>query len=132
MLRLIRRLSGMLKRRYAIKSDVASNEPGRRWRLRAVRDGGRSIELQNQGIFDELAVDDWLHIEQMDDKVYWLQVGDVCMWVTVVAGEKPIVDVQRGAYGEVRGDTRAWNVEDFKRGLSLQAGARTELGAADT
>ncbi|BAM93118.1 hypothetical protein S58_71530 [Bradyrhizobium oligotrophicum S58] len=131
MLALIRRLSAVLKRRYAIEPKAASSEPGRRWRFRAVRVGGRSIELWNQGIFDELVVDDWLHIEQMDDKVYWLQVGDVCIWVTVAAGEKPVVDVQRGAYGEVRGDTRAWSVEDFKRGLSSQADVIAKLGAAE-
>ena len=130
MLALIRRLSAVLKRRYAIEPEAVSNETGRRWRFRAVRDGGRSIELQNQGIFDELVVDDWLHIEQMDDKVYWLQVGDVGIWVTVVPGEKPTVDVERGAHGEVRGDTRAWSVENFKKGLSSKADATAKLGGA--
>ncbi|MGJ5077004.1 hypothetical protein [Bradyrhizobium oligotrophicum] len=130
MLALIRRLSGALKRRYAIQAG-RSNETGRRWRFRAVRDGGRSVELQNQGTFDELVVDDWLHIEQMDDRVYWLQVGDVRMWVTVVAGERPIVDVERGAYGRVRGDTRDWSVEDFKRGLSSQDDAIAKIGGAE-
>jgi hypothetical protein len=34
-------------------------KPGSRWRILA-RDGERSISLQDQGVFDELVIDDWL------------------------------------------------------------------------
>ncbi|MGJ4888374.1 hypothetical protein [Bradyrhizobium sp. HKCCYLR20261] len=117
MLASMRRLWGALKRQHAVEADVGANRPGRRWRVRAVRDDGRSVELQNQGIFDELVVDDWLHLEQMDDHAWWLQVGDVGIWVSVKAGEPPVVDVERGAYGDIRGETRTWNAQAFKDGL---------------
>ncbi|GLH78084.1 hypothetical protein SSBR45G_29920 [Bradyrhizobium sp. SSBR45G] len=117
MLASMRRLWAALTRQRPVEADVAVTGPGRRWRVRAVRDDGRSIELQNHGIFDELVVDDWLHLEQMDDNAWWLQVGDVRIWVSVKAGEPPIVDVERGAYGDVRGETRTWDAEAFKDGL---------------
>jgi hypothetical protein len=33
--------------------------------------------------FDELVVDSWLHVEGMDDGVYWMNVAGVTLWVTV-------------------------------------------------
>jgi hypothetical protein len=50
--------------------------PGSRWRVLA-RDGERQISAQNEGIFDELVVDDWLHLEQMDDTRWWMRLADV-------------------------------------------------------
>jgi hypothetical protein len=47
---------------------------GARWRLLAHRANG-SLEIENDGQFDELVVDDWLHIEQMEPAVWWLRVG---------------------------------------------------------
>jgi hypothetical protein len=42
---------------------AATNEPGRRWRVLAHREDGK-VELENQGTFDELVVDDWLHMSK--------------------------------------------------------------------
>ena len=33
--------------------------------------------------FDELVVDDWFHIEQMDTRTWWMRVGDCDFWITV-------------------------------------------------
>jgi hypothetical protein len=33
--------------------------------------------------FDELVVGRWLHVEQMDGKRWWMNVGGVTLWVTV-------------------------------------------------
>lgn len=45
-----------------------------------------TFEAQDEGGFDELVVDDWLHIEQMDNAVWWMRLHtkgarDVVIWV---------------------------------------------------
>jgi len=35
------------------------------------------VELRNRGTFDELVVDNWLHLEQMRDNVWWMQLGPI-------------------------------------------------------
>jgi hypothetical protein len=84
---------------------AAKNEPGKKWRVLAHRDDGK-VELEDQGTFDELVLDDWLHIEQMDNDVWWLRVGDACLFVTVSVTEPPTVDVERGFYAPAKGVTR--------------------------
>ena len=86
---------------------VAINQPGTRWRILAHREDEK-IELENQGTFDELVVDDWLHVEQMDDNVWWLRVGDVRVRVTVSDTEPPTVDIERGAYASIKGVTQTF------------------------
>lgn len=34
-------------------------------------------------VFDELVIDDWLHLEQMDDRYWWMRIGDTVLWITV-------------------------------------------------
>jgi hypothetical protein len=70
---------------------------GNTWRVLAHREGV-SVEIENQGTFDELVVDDWLHVEQMDENVWWLRVGDARLMVTLDASGQPFVDVERGFY----------------------------------
>jgi hypothetical protein len=77
---------------------------GKAWRVLA-HDGARTVEVQNQGTFDELVVDDWLHVEQMDDEVWWLRIGDARVMVTLGPAE-PSVDVERGFYSAVSGSTK--------------------------
>lgn len=77
-------------------------EYGRTWRLLAHLEGA-SIQVENQGTFDELVVDDWLHIEQMDDSVWWLRVGDARLMVTLAVDGQPSVRVERGFYGAPKG-----------------------------
>ena len=78
--------------------------PGAKWRFLAHGQKG-SLQLENQGVFDELVVDDWLHIEQMDKAVWWMRLGDARIMVTVVAGGRPIVNIERGSYDAVNGQT---------------------------
>jgi hypothetical protein len=68
--------------------------------------GDANIELENQGVFDELVLDDWLHVEQMDDAVWWLRVGDARLIVTLREGASPILDVERGFYAVSNGATK--------------------------
>ncbi len=77
---------------------------GRKWRVLAHR-GAERIELEDQGTFDELVLDDWMHIERMEDNVWWLRVGDARISVALLSGEAPTVDVCRGAYAPAKGTT---------------------------
>jgi hypothetical protein len=81
------------------------SEMSRKWRLSAY-EANEKIEFENQGSFDELVVGDWLHVEQMDDKVWWLRLGDARVFVTLRGGEEPRVDVERGFYGPANGITK--------------------------
>ena len=81
--------------------------PGARWRLLAHREHG-NLELKNEGIFDELVVDDWLHIEQMDQRIWWLRIGDADVVVEVAPSGEIRVDVERGAHGDVRGGSKIY------------------------
>jgi hypothetical protein len=78
--------------------------PGKRWRLLA-HEGEGSFEVENRGIIDEVVIDNWLHLEQMDEQEWWMRLGDARIWIYVEpTGVR--IDVERGAYEKVRGDTR--------------------------
>ena len=49
--------------------------PGTHWRLLAHEDG-EPLEITNRGLFDELVVDGWLHIENLDPRRWWMRLGD--------------------------------------------------------
>lgn len=49
--------------------------PGSRWRVLAHQDG-EAISMKNCGVFDELVVDGWIHIEQMSKNQWWMRVGN--------------------------------------------------------
>lgn len=56
--------------------------------------------MANEGIFDELVVDDWLHIEQLDRSEWWIKVGDAQIFVRINdSGEAEGLTVARGVYG---------------------------------
>ena len=80
------------------------SEAGRAWRLLA-HAPKEKFEVENRGTFDELVVDSWLHIEQLDTGSWWLRIGDARVVVTVKGVNQVDVDVIRGYYGEERGST---------------------------
>lgn len=58
--------------------------PGRSWRFQAwgVKGADRdplirlsSDEIEGASEFDELVVGNWLHVEQMDHRFWWIRVG---------------------------------------------------------
>lgn len=81
-----------------------ARNPGSEWRVQA-RDGDRKIALSNEGIFDELVVDHWLHVEQLDERIWWMRVGDARLQVSIAKDGAVTVDVQRGFYDDVLGRT---------------------------
>jgi hypothetical protein len=78
--------------------------PGQEWRILSRGKNGQ-FEARNEGIFDELVVDDWLHIEQMSERAWWMRVGDACVWATVGPDGVTSVNIERGAYAAINGHT---------------------------
>jgi hypothetical protein len=72
------------------------------WRLLAHRENG-DLELENEGLFDELTLEHWFHIEQMDEDLWWMRVGDARITVAVGPDGQPSVAVERGFYDDARG-----------------------------
>jgi hypothetical protein len=82
-----------------------SAQTGGRWRILA-HAGDKKVELENEGILDEVVLDDWLHLEQMDERQWWMRVGDARVWINIDDHGRARVDVERGCYEEVRGETK--------------------------
>lgn len=66
---------------------------------------GGHFEVKNQGIFDELVVDNWLHLEQMGPKTWWMSLGDAYIWVELDSSGQPSVFIERGSYATTKGKT---------------------------
>lgn len=54
---------------------MKSGRSGVHWRLLAVEETG-PVQLENRGSLDELVLEEWLHLEQMDDHRWWMRLGD--------------------------------------------------------
>ena len=74
------------------------------WSIRANGDDG-TMELSHQGQVDEISIGSWFHLEQMDRLVVWMRVGDARVTVELRPASRPVVDIDRGARGEMRGTT---------------------------
>jgi hypothetical protein len=82
--------------------------PGFRWRILAhhtdehgFNQGGR-VEVRSTDFdcpveFDELVIDHWFHLEQMDDRDWWMQVGDWHINVRIDAKGKASVRMEENA-----------------------------------
>ncbi|MCC7540627.1 MAG: hypothetical protein IT379_30710 [Deltaproteobacteria bacterium] len=56
-------------------------------------------------MFDELVVDDWLHVEWLDERVWWMRLGDARIQVEICDDGIAKVDIVRGFYEPVRGES---------------------------
>lgn len=74
------------------------------WSIRANGDNGMT-ELSHQGQVDEIVIGSWFHLEQMDRLHFWMRVGDANITVDLRPSSRPVVDIDRGAQGEMRGTT---------------------------
>ena len=63
------------------------------------------VVREGEGEFDELIVNGWLRVEQLESAVYWIRVGDARLIATLGAEGRVTVDIQRGFYTEVDGTT---------------------------
>lgn len=78
---------------------MAEEEPRKvRWRIRALT-SERVVEEEGEGTLDEVVIDAWFHLEQMDHGTWWMQIGDARVWVQVGSDGRPVVEVERGKYG---------------------------------
>jgi hypothetical protein len=100
------------KRRYERWQDKRGRQkmPGAWWRARfeAKGEDGRNVYSTNYPqpcVFDELVIDDWLHLEQMDKRTWWMSVGDARIWIHVHKDGRREVTITRGEYGEICGTT---------------------------
>lgn len=62
-----------------------SQIPGKRWRLSAEPGNGRTAryEAHNVGLFDELVVDHWFHMEKMASHRWWMRLGQRTFWIEI-------------------------------------------------
>lgn len=72
--------------------------PGRKWRVLAQDSTGVRHELQDVAEFDELCVDHWIHLERMDHRDWWMQLGSLYVWITVRANGNVDVAIRGGEY----------------------------------
>ncbi len=86
-----------------------SKKVGYEWRTLAWNRRGEKVEAEyrkKDGVdFDELVIDDFLHIEKMQASAYWARIGDVRMWIQKDRDGRVTVNIERGQYGEERGFT---------------------------
>jgi len=78
--------------------------PGKKWALQAISPNA-TFNVGNEGIFDELVVDDWLHIEQMEERCWWMRIGDADLMIHIEEDGRPCVNIQRGVHGKRYGAT---------------------------
>lgn len=65
--------------------------PGTSWRILAQpvdNTEGRDIDIRSTDqprstILDEVVLDEWFHLEQMDDRSWWMRIGPYAVNVTV-------------------------------------------------
>jgi hypothetical protein len=50
--------------------------------------------------FDELVIDDWFHLERMDDDTWWMRVGDKRIWVRLDESDNANVSIENDVYPE--------------------------------
>jgi hypothetical protein len=93
---------------------MKTGPPGtaRPWRAQEKTPDGETVEYTGTGLFDELLIEGFLHLEWLDDESWYVRVGDARITATVLPDGRVQVDVQRGAYGDVCGETTTWNVAD--------------------
>ena len=87
-------------------------KPGSDWRIQAagakhgdalnVSVAAGALKVQSYGIFDELVIDQWLHLEQMGPRSWWMRVGDARLSIRIDKDGQARVTVERGVYGEER------------------------------
>ena len=67
---------------------------GHPWRVQTDGARGKSRDIRPEGPrdeFDELVVGQWLHIERMDTRYWWMQVAGLCfsIWHEQKRGSRP-------------------------------------------
>lgn len=106
--------------------------PGEDWIVRAREGGvGEAREWGREGVLDEVAIDHWLHMEQMDERSWWFRIGDVWVMASIDELGAVTVDIERGSYGVVRGKTETHPCAEVAGTGERAAPDHTDACAAD-
>ena len=100
---------------------------GTKWRVLAWRKDGSKVDVQNDGQFDELVLEDVLHLEQMDNRNWWMRLGDAAIYIRVPAKGKPKIIIGFGDQAHPGNETD-WEI----RGLVEQENARLRAQLGET
>jgi hypothetical protein len=73
------------------------NRVGSQWRVQS-RLGDERFVARNQGWFDELVVDHWLHIEWMNGRQWWARIGDAQLNIRILDDGTVDLTVERDVY----------------------------------
>ena len=80
---------------------MSHNRPwGSAWRILAKGEGDDVFSAEDRGVFDELVIDQWFHLEQMSDNTWWVRVGDARIDIEIQSDGKAKVLIERGVYEE--------------------------------
>lgn len=75
-------------------------QPGAQWRILAHNeDEGINVDMSSAefpSVFDELVIDGWLHLEQMEDQAWWLRLGESTFWIQIEDGKAKVSLTERG------------------------------------
>lgn len=70
---------------------------GSHWRVRTTN-GQEAVEIQDEGLFDELVIGKWFHLERLNDHEWCIRVGDARLLVEPRGEMRAKVDIERGFY----------------------------------
>lgn len=100
----------MSRTRYQVYSHEADTDHAKENRERYGSDGDSIQTLLNTEV-DELVIDRWFHIEQMDKNRYWMDIGGLTVNVTV-AKDGTAKHVMWELDGRADGTATTFNGED--------------------
>jgi hypothetical protein len=72
------------------------HKTGEKWRVQYLGSDG-VLQVEDTGCVDEFVLDDWLHLENMSEKEWWIRIGDARVWVTLDKGRVE-VQIERNIY----------------------------------
>ena len=69
---------------------------GATWRVTSYDAAHRRVETESKGgtVLDEVVIDQWFHLEQMDTRHWWLGIGDVHIHIWIGRDGRPAVSVE--------------------------------------
>lgn len=106
--RYVRDEGGGSRRRAQSPRDVGVevkrlSKPGKSWRVLAHHENGKTLNIRNEGDFDEFVLERALHIERMSDSNWWMQLGSLMVSVTLRPNGDVDVRIQGREYLDIGG-----------------------------
>ncbi len=54
-----------------------------------------TVKYTKDNEFDELIIDDWIHLERMDKDKFWMRLGQVEFDITILPNGQPEIKVRK-------------------------------------